>query len=42
VAPGFTRSEILAEAAFDPAAPGGLFERLGRLLEQLRQSLLTG
>jgi len=40
VVPGFTKSEILAEAPFDPALPGGLFERLGQLLDQLSQSLV--
>jgi len=40
--PGFSREEILAEAPEDPSAPGGLFERLGELLDQLSQSLLTG
>src|SRR5688572_19841062 len=40
VGPGFTKSEILAEAPFDPALPGGLFERLGQLLDQLSQSLV--
>ena len=39
--PGFTKGEILAEAPLDPAAPGGLFERLGQLLEQLSQSLVA-
>jgi transcription-repair coupling factor (superfamily II helicase) len=42
VAPGFTRESILAEAPEDPSAPGGLFERLGELLDQLSQSLVTG
>jgi len=42
VVPGFSREEILAEAPEDPSAPGGLFERLGELLDQLSQSLLTG
>jgi hypothetical protein len=40
--PGFSREEILAEVPEDPSAPGGLFERLGELLDQLSQSLLTG
>jgi transcription-repair coupling factor (superfamily II helicase) len=40
VAPGFSREEILAETPQDPSAPGGLFERLGQLLEQLNQSLV--
>jgi transcription-repair coupling factor (superfamily II helicase) len=41
VAPGFTRGEILAEAPADPAAPGGIFERLRGLLEQLMKGLVT-
>jgi transcription-repair coupling factor (superfamily II helicase) len=40
VAPGFNRETILAEAPDDPSAPGGLFERLGELLDQLSQSLV--
>ena len=39
VAPGFKRELMLSEAPPDPAAPGGIFERLGRLLEQLSQGL---
>jgi transcription-repair coupling factor (superfamily II helicase) len=35
VAPGFTREEILRETPPDPLAAGGLFERVGRLLEDL-------
>ena len=42
VEPGFSRGEILAELPPDPAEPGGLFERLGRLLDQLSRSLVTG
>ena len=42
VAPGFTRGEILAEVPPDPTSPGGLFERLGRLLDQLSRALVTG
>jgi transcription-repair coupling factor (superfamily II helicase) len=41
VAPGFTRQAILAETPTDPAAPGGLFERLGQVLDQLSQSLVA-
>jgi transcription-repair coupling factor (superfamily II helicase) len=39
VAPGFTRDEILAERAFDPAAPGGLLERLGGVLAELSNAI---
>jgi hypothetical protein len=42
VKPGFTRDEILAEVPPDPAAPGGLFQRLEDLLGQLSQSSVTG
>jgi hypothetical protein len=42
VAPGFTRGEILAEAPPDPAAPGGLFERLNDVLSQLSQPTVAG
>ena len=35
VTPGFTRDEILRETRQDPVAAGGLFERVGRLLEEL-------
>ncbi len=41
VTPGFTRAAILAETPPDPASPGGLFERLGQLLDQLSQSLVA-
>ena len=41
VEPGFTKGEILAEGPFDPSTPGGLFERLGSLLDQLSQSLVA-
>jgi transcription-repair coupling factor (superfamily II helicase) len=41
VAPGFSRESMLAETAPDPSAPGGLFERLGELLDQLSQSLIA-
>ena len=40
VAPGFTKEEILAEVPADPAAPGGLFERVGAVMGQLSQSLV--
>jgi transcription-repair coupling factor (superfamily II helicase) len=42
VAPGFSREHILAEAPQDPSAPGGLFERVGELLDQLSQTMITG
>jgi transcription-repair coupling factor (superfamily II helicase) len=42
VAPGFTRGEIQAEAPPDPAAPGGIFDRLNDILGQLSQSGVTG
>ena len=42
VAPGFTRAEMTAEATPDPGVAGGLYERLGGLLEQLSQALITG
>jgi transcription-repair coupling factor (superfamily II helicase) len=41
VVPGFTKEEILAEIPPDPAAPGGLFERLGAVLGQLSQALVA-
>ena len=37
VEPGFTRDAILAEAPPDPAQPGGLFDRVGAVLEQLSE-----
>jgi transcription-repair coupling factor (superfamily II helicase) len=42
VEPGFTKTEILAETPPDPSEPGGLFERLGALLDQLSRSMVTG
>jgi transcription-repair coupling factor (superfamily II helicase) len=41
VEPGFTKQEILAKRPKDPAAPGGLFERVGSVLGQLSDSLLA-
>jgi transcription-repair coupling factor (superfamily II helicase) len=41
VVPGFSRELILAEIPQDPSAPGGLFERLGELLDQLSQNLVA-
>ncbi|HEY7473625.1 MAG TPA: transcription-repair coupling factor [Vicinamibacterales bacterium] len=37
VEPGFTREAILAEAPPDPSQPGGLFDRVGTVLEQLSE-----
>jgi hypothetical protein len=34
---GFTKEEILKPAKEDPRAPGGVFERVGGLLEALFQ-----
>jgi hypothetical protein len=42
VEPGFTRDAILAVAPPDPAEPGGLFDRVGRLLGHLSRSMVTG
>ncbi len=42
VAPGFTREAILAERPVDPGVPGGLFERVGQVLERLSESLVSG
>ena len=42
VEPGFSRDVILAEAPFNPASPGGLFERLGQVLTQLSETLIAG
>jgi len=39
VSPGFTRDAILAEAPPDPTEPGGLFDRVGRLVDQLSRSI---
>jgi transcription-repair coupling factor (superfamily II helicase) len=41
VAPGFTREEILAKPELDPAVPGGLFERLGQILDYLTGALVA-
>jgi transcription-repair coupling factor (superfamily II helicase) len=37
VKPGFSKEEILKPAVEDPLAPGGLFERVGTLLESLAE-----
>jgi hypothetical protein len=41
VEPGFTRDAILAEAPPDPAQPGGLFDRVSAVLEQLSQATIA-
>jgi transcription-repair coupling factor (superfamily II helicase) len=41
VTSGFTREAVTAEKPPDPAAPGGLFERLGQVLGQLSQGLIA-
>jgi hypothetical protein len=41
VAPGFTREQMLAEAPPDPAAEGGLFDRVRELFEQLSKGLVS-
>ena len=41
VTAGFTREAILAEVPPDPAAEGGLFDRLGQILGQLSQALIA-
>jgi hypothetical protein len=35
VTPGFTKEEVLRPAKEDPRAPGGLFDRVGGVLEEL-------
>ena len=42
VAPGFTREQIMAKPELDPAAPNGLFERLGQILDHLSRALVAG
>jgi transcription-repair coupling factor (superfamily II helicase) len=39
VSSGFTRDEILAEVPPDPRAPGGLFERIRQVLDELNRGL---
>jgi transcription-repair coupling factor (superfamily II helicase) len=41
VEPGFRREVILAETAPDPAAAGGLFERLGEVLARLSEAIVA-
>ena len=41
VEPGFTREAILAEAPPDPSEPGGLFERIGAVLDELSQATIA-
>jgi hypothetical protein len=38
VTPGFRKQEILREDPQDPLAPGGVFERIGVLLDDLSRS----
>jgi hypothetical protein len=40
VEPGFTREAILAEAPPDPSEAGGLFERIGAVLDELSQATI--
>ncbi len=42
VSGGFTRGEILAEVPADPQAPGGLFERVRQVLDELSRGLTSG
>jgi transcription-repair coupling factor (superfamily II helicase) len=42
VAPGFNRETLLRQTPQDPRAPGGLFERLGQVLDVLSRGLLAG
>lgn len=42
VAAGFTRDEILAEVPPDPRAPGGVFERVQHVLDELSRGLTSG
>jgi transcription-repair coupling factor (superfamily II helicase) len=42
VSSGFTRDEILAEVPPDPRAPGGVFERVRQVLDELGRGLLSG
>jgi len=39
---GFSRQEVLAEAPTDPRAPGGVFERVRQILDELARGLATG
>jgi len=38
VTPGFSRDQILKPAAIDPRAPGGIFERVSGLLQDLSKA----
>jgi hypothetical protein len=40
VASGFSRGEILAEVAPDPRAPGGVFERVRQVLDELTRRMV--
>jgi transcription-repair coupling factor (superfamily II helicase) len=42
VSSGFSREEILAQASPDPRAPGGLFERVRQVLDELSRGLTSG
>lgn len=42
VASGFSRGEILAEVPPDPRAPGGVFERIRQVLDELSRGLTLG
>jgi hypothetical protein len=42
VAPGFTREQVLARPPVSPDRPGGLFERLTGVLDELSRSLVAG
>jgi len=39
---GFSRQEVLAEVPPDPRAPGGLFERVRQVLDEVARGLTTG
>jgi transcription-repair coupling factor (superfamily II helicase) len=42
VAPGFTREQVLARPSVSPDRPGGLFERLTGVLDELSRSMVAG
>jgi transcription-repair coupling factor (superfamily II helicase) len=39
---GFTRQEVLAEGPVDPRAPGGVFERVRQVLDELARGMAGG